>query len=40
VENQSNHFFVFGFRDVKELGRFTLRYAGVTVAAGVVTKVL
>jgi len=28
------------FKDVKELGRFTLRYAGVTIAAGVITKVL
>jgi len=28
------------FKDVKELGRFTLRYAGVTIAAGVITKVM
>jgi elongation factor 1 alpha-like protein len=28
------------FKDVKELGRFTFRYAGVTIAAGVITKVL
>jgi elongation factor 1 alpha-like protein len=27
------------FKDVKELGRFTLRSAGVTIAAGVITKV-
>lgn len=34
----SNVFFL--NRDVKELGRFTLRYAGVTIAAGVITKVM
>jgi len=28
------------FKDVKELGRFTLRSAGVTIAAGVITQVL